>query len=87
VSDTHFTRSGGSPPSSQQNSLIPARIAVPALCISSQTGDRVSQQIRPFNFQLVPNGERIPLPAAWCICTTANRQKTAGRDEVQGERK
>lgn len=77
---TWFSRSGASPPSFHPSPLISARIGVsPLFRIFSQTGDRVSNQIRSFNFQSVPNGECIRVPAARCICTTAIQQTTAGR--------
>jgi hypothetical protein len=89
-----FSRSGASPPSFHESPLISARIGVPsAFRISSQTGDRVPQQIRSFNFQLVPNGERIRVPAAWCVrrkpriphpaARTQDAEIERGRKEMQ----
>jgi hypothetical protein len=65
---TWFSRSGASPPSFHPSPLISARVGVsPLFRISSQTGDRVLQQIQSFNFQVVPNGECILARAAWCV--------------------
>lgn len=93
-----FAASGGSPPPRFRHSpLSYARIGVPSERISSafQSGDRILQQIRSFNFKSVPNSERCRggclhhSAAARCICTTVigstiqAGERNAGRGEPQ----
>lgn len=85
-----FAASGGSPPRFDQRPPSSARIGVPHPHLQRiSSGDRILQQIRSFNFKSVPNSERIRVPAAWCICTTAISATCtrAGADsrEIQNE--
>ena len=90
MTDTHFTRSGSSPPRFRQITLtlpevgeVPPRIGVRSIRISSELKlETRVKRIFQFNFQSVPNSERIRVPAAWCIRTTrASRSPNARRGQ------
>jgi hypothetical protein len=86
VTDTHFTRSGSSPPRFRQITLtlpevgeVPPRIGVRSIRISSELKlETRVKRIFQFNFQSVPNSDCVCVPAVWRICKTANPAQPSG---------